>query len=182
MNHSNFEAREVDLQRSRVFGEIKKFNTACYLNQIEGEYILRTTGRYPKTINKLLIQRGEITLNSRRITDFKFNDGVLIWSGGSMECFSGRIQFISEPIAETIELFGESRSQDNEQYCVCYGALMANNRPIQYKGPEIPDWARVFLVDIVKENTKIGGVMLWWKWEKQNFLTRFANKMILNFN
>ncbi len=180
-NESNFTAYEVDLQRANFVNSIKKYNDCSSLEAIKGKYIIRTTGRYSKTINDLIISDKDIFINNIQITDHKLSNGVLTWSGGNMECFTGEITFVADPILSTTELFGKSRAEESNVFSKCYGSIVAKE-PYEYTGPVMPLWATHYLASIVSENTKKGGLMLWYKWEKHNFLTRLANKLVLTFN
>ena len=180
-SQSNFVAYEVDMQRSNFIELSNPYHNCSSLEMIKGEYILRTSGKYAKTINKLLITDQEMSINDIPIKDYKLSKGVLSWSGGNMECFTGEIMFVVDPILSTTEIFGKSKTIDATSFTKCYGSVLVKE-PYRYTGPEIPEWAGNHLASIVGNYSQKGGLMLWYKWEKHNFLTRLANRLVLNFN
>jgi hypothetical protein len=84
---------------------------------------------------------------------------------------------IVDPIIKTIELFGQSSRKDDNRPVKCYGSLVHHHAP-EYGGPKVPAWAEKHLTSIAYDNSKRGGLLLWHKWEKHHFTSKFVNKTI----
>ncbi|WP_222931354.1 hypothetical protein, partial [Xanthovirga aplysinae] len=80
-------------------------------------------------------------------------------------------------LINSIEFYGTFSSSEEYNGFKCYGSMELNKKP-KYHGPEIPEWAEDFLISIVYDNNKKGGLLLWHKWEKQNFTSRVVNVFI----
>ncbi|MBL4906738.1 MAG: hypothetical protein JKX94_04740 [Sneathiella sp.] len=177
---SNFVAFEVNPNRAKFLKKANTYFQSNSIKEVEGEYVLRTTGKYAKTVNKLLIRENNVLLNDTPIPEFEFDNGQLSWSGGTRECYSGKVSFLFDPILGSSELFGTSRTEESDTVVKCYGAS-TRKVSADYAGPEMPEWASAHLLSIVSENTAKGGLMYWHKWEKHSFATRIANKFVTKF-
>lgn len=177
---SNFTAYEVNPNRAKFLKKANTFYRSSSMKEIEGDYVIRTTGKYSKTVNKLCISDKRVHLNNIEIDDFDFDNGEFSWSGGTRECFSGKVSFLYDPILGSSELYGASRTEESNQFVKCYGSSRLQKTP-EYIGPDMPSWASSHLTTIIGENTEKGGLMYWHKWEKHSFATRIANKFVTNF-
>lgn len=169
-------AREVDPERgkfARVIGDCRKITD---LSQISGEYAVRTNGRFSKTVNRFEIGSEGLTINRKKADIFRFANGKLFWFGGNRGCFSGEVDFLTDPLFKTAELCGTSRSEAAEGVLKCYGSAVVKGAPA-YAGPTLPVWAGTHLAEIVRRNSAKGGLLLWHKWEKHNFTSAAVNRI-----
>lgn len=174
---NNFVAPEVDPQTSKFSDIVYQFKESSELNQIAGKYNLRTSGRFSKEVMELAIFPDTILICGKNVTNYSFEKGTLTWTGGEKSVFAGSIQFLKDPIGNTIEFFGESSSVDEAQKLKCYGSKQLYFAP-NYTGPDIPGWAEKYFSDILFQNAGKGGLMLWQKWEKQYFNAKVVNKYL----
>jgi hypothetical protein len=102
---------------------------------------------------------------------------VLAWSEGGSDYYSGEIRFLLDPILNSVELFGTVSPQNGQDSLKCHGSSMGEGDG-QYSGPKLPQWAETHLAAIVREHRASGGLLLWHKWEKQNYTSMVVNKVI----
>ena len=164
-----FVACEADPSRKHMTPKLSAFHFGNDAeNSIDGEYAVRTTGRFAREVTRFSIRDTAFFIDNQPVQDFELKDKTLGWSGGIKDCFSGQVSFLLDPIINSIELYGQSRSEDVADTFKCYGTRLADGNA-QYGGPPLPEWAQAHLVDITEANQDKGGLMLWHKWEKFNF-------------
>ncbi|AWF80534.1 hypothetical protein BTJ40_06765 [Microbulbifer sp. A4B17] len=174
----NFVADEVDPDRFNVAASTLEPRNTDTLPK--GNYSMRTSGRFSKIVNDLVISERGLTINQINIRDFSFEKGVINWSDGMPAYHQGSIMFLRDPIINSIEFFGTYTSSEEPGQFQCYGSSISDN-PSSYTGPfTIATWARPYLASIAQENSKKGGLMLWHKWEKHNFTSKVVNKYVAN--
>ncbi len=178
--NNNFVANEVDPEVKALSGLTIQLLGNSKIDDIYGNYVVRTSGRFAKDINYFTLTSSGLTINEKQAESFSYRLGKLSWSGGTKECYSGEVTFIIDPIIKTIELFGLSATKEEPGKPVkCYGSFLYTSTPM-YQGPKVPQWAGEYLATIAYVNSKRGGLLLWHKWEKHHFTSRFVNKTIAN--
>jgi Tetrapyrrole (Corrin/Porphyrin) Methylases len=173
---NNFIASEADPERKSLIEISIRLLNSDAIEDIYGNYAVRTNGRFAKDINHFEIKPSGLVINDTRVTEFKYKRGKLSWKGGTKECYAGDVTLIIDPIIKSIELFGQSFSKQGE-LVKCYGSSIFQQPP-KYNGPKVPGWAEGHLAAIAHDNSKRGGLLLWHKWEKHHFTSRLVNKTI----
>jgi len=174
---NNFIANEVDPERKTLIGLTTELFQNDTISDIYGNYAVRTSGLFAKDINHFIVSPSGLVINNRKAESFSYTKGKLSWSGGNKECYSGSVTLIVDPIIKTIELFGYSACKGDDRTVKCYGSSVYHDIP-DYCGPKLPAWAEKHLTSIAFDNSKRGGLLLWHKWEKHHFTSRFLNKTI----
>ncbi|MBU6953464.1 SAM-dependent methyltransferase [Hahella sp. HN01] len=174
---SAFVALEANPERKALSAQACSFNGCDGLGAIYGEYAVRTDGRFYRDINEFKVSEAGLTINQRVVPEFSFNRGTLRWRGGDKACYEGEATFLRDPIINSIELYGATRSHEEEGVFTCYGSSTSATTP-DYCGPTLPDWAARHLADIAHHNSPKGGLLLWHKWEKFNLTTFIVNRYL----
>jgi len=174
---NNFIANEVDPERKTLSGLTNQLFQSNTISDVYGEYVVRTSGRFAKDINYFKLSPLGLVVNDRKVDSFTYSRGKLSWTGGTKDCYAGAVTLIVDPIIKTIELFGHSACNEDGRMVKCYGSSVYQNLPI-YSGPKVPAWAEKHLTSIAYTNSKRGGLLLWHKWEKHHYTSKFVNKTI----
>ncbi len=177
--NNNFIAYDVDPERKTLGAESIKLYKENHIQEIYGNYAVRTNGRFSRTINAFNLSESGLEINQQKVASYNFENGKLSWTGGNKACYSGTVSLLVDPIIKSIELYGNSTSNEETGEFKCYGALQFNEKP-KYQGPKVPEWAESYLATIAYDNSKKGGLLFWHKWEKQNFTSMVMNKYISN--
>jgi hypothetical protein len=164
---TTFVAYEVDPQRKKL---------APTLTKILGCRALADTGRHARTVNALSIDNASVRFNGREVDAHRFEAGRLTWRGGDREVHEGEVLFVPDPITDSLELYGTSKSASSDASCGCYGARIESRDAHDYQGPALPAWAATHLVSIVRHHAPTGGLMLWHRWEKHAFTSAVVNR------
>ena len=129
-------------------------------SRIAGAYVLRTP----------LARRARIVTVDA--------DGSLTWTDGPARLFDGRLQFVTNPITQTVECFGWSRARDGRP-AACYGsALETSNQSADLSGSTVPGWLLETLRRICADAQPKGGLLLWHKWEKHALTSHAINRVV----
>jgi len=176
--NNNFVGIEVKPDRKRLLYIANKFYNSSDISEVYGTYTVKIKGRHAKNTNSFVISKDNFIINNTKVKNFSFKMGHLSWSGGDKEYFSGKIAFLVDPISQSIEVYGISKSEYQENNLMCYGLSIQGNKKSEYLGPEMPKWASEYLCSIVEENSKSGGLLLWHKWEKANYTALVLNKIL----
>ncbi|WP_135079546.1 SAM-dependent methyltransferase [Terasakiella sp. SH-1] len=161
-----FYASQVNPQRKDVLPRLLDFIGSTQLDQISGEYVLRSNGRFANTLTAASISPEHMQIDGQDVDWFKITGNVLKWSGGTRDFYSGEISFILDPIIGSVELYGQCRAKEEEETQLkCYGSRTSFLAG-EYGGPALPEWAQSSLMKISQDNLSKGGLMLWNKWEK----------------
>ncbi len=163
-----FVASEVDPARKLLSPKLITFYHSLDTKMLYGTYAVRASGRFVKEVIFVSLSKEAFSIDGQRVDSFTFNGPTLSWRGGIKSCFSGRLNFLIDPIAHSVEAYGQTQSNDEPGQFKCYGTRLSEAE-VQYGGPPMPDWAQAYLLQIVKENETKGGLMLWHKWEKYSF-------------
>jgi hypothetical protein len=174
---NNFIANEVDPERKTLSGLTTELFKNDSVSDIYGNYAVRTSGLFAKDINYFTLSPSGLVINNRKVDSFNYARGKLSWTGGNKGCYSGSVTLIVDPIIKTIEMFGFSTCKGDDRTVKCYGSLVYHHIP-DYCGPKVPAWAQKHLTLIAYDNSKRGGLLLWHKWEKHHFTSKFVNKTI----
>lgn len=177
--NNNFIAYETDTDRKNILPQTLSLYQSSNPADIYGRYVVRTNGRFARTANDFIISEKGLEINGTPITSWTFSKGKLTWSGGTRECYGGSVYLLTDPIINSIELFGSSYASDDPAALKCYGAQVFDQQPA-YQGPAVPEWAAVHLAAIAFENSRKGGLLFWHKWEKQQYTCMAINKYISN--
>jgi hypothetical protein len=178
---SSFSAYEVDPDRESLFGEVTKFAKIRDLAEIPKEYAIKLNGQANGKVCVLQLSSQGLTIDGEALQQERFSNGVLSWDGGPRIYRAGEIRFLLDPILRTVELFGVVSLGDRHEAVKCYGSsLVAGDAG--YSGPTIPAWAQEHLAGIVRHHSAHGGLMLWHRWEQQNYTSRFVNTVISRLN
>ncbi|ABC29919.1 conserved hypothetical protein [Hahella chejuensis KCTC 2396] len=172
-----FVAAEANPERKALSARACGFSECDDLRAVYGEYAVRTDGRFHRDINQFTLSETGLTINQRSVPEFSFSNGALRWRGGDKACHQGEATFLRDPIINTIELYGVTRSNEEDGAFTCYGSSIVQTPPA-YCGPSLPDWAAGYVADIVYRNSSKGGLLLWHKWEKFNLTTLIVNRYL----
>jgi hypothetical protein len=173
---NNVMAEEIDPERESLLGKVKRFYQTNDFTQVSGEYVVRTNGKFAANMGRFSINGG-LAINNQAVAAYRFANGVLSWSEGESNFQSGEVRFLLDPILNSVELFGTVSPQNGPASLKCYGSSMAEGNE-GYSGPKLPQWAETHLAAIVREHRASGGLLLWHKWEKQNYTSMVVNKVI----
>jgi hypothetical protein len=175
---NNFTADEIDPERKSLLPVATRLLTSNDLADVAGQYTVRTSGG---AVQRFAIAKDEFTINNQAAPVRHFADGMLSWSGGKGRCASGKIRFLVDPIVNSVELVGTAEAEGSGRAEPCYGsATVDENAP--YGGPKMPPWAAAHIAGIVRGNSAQGGLLLWHKWEKQNYTSMVVNKVVSKLN
>ena len=177
---NNFTAGEIDPERESLLGRVNQFCKTGDFSRMFGEYTVRTSGDRPGTVARFRINGG-FAIDDKVVETYWFADGVLSWSEGDGNYHSGKIRFLLDPILNSVELFGTVSSKDEEHSLNCHGSSLVEEDG-RYFGPKMPGWAKAHLAGIVRKHSATGGLLLWHKWEKQNYTSMVVNKMLLKLS
>lgn len=172
--HHNFQAIEANPASNTFLPLATSLANSNDLKQIEGTYTVRNDGIFSKELMTFKIDNKSLLINDISVEKFQFTDGSLSWKGGSKGCYEGSLTFLIDPIANSIEAFGQSHSAESLTRLQCYGARLIE-APRVYSGPDIPEWAKPYLLDIAMRYIPQGGLLLWHKWEKYFFTAKVVN-------
>jgi len=175
---NNFTADEIDPERKALLPTATRLLTSNDLADVSGQYTLRTSGG---VVSRFGIAKSEVTINNQSVADRHFADGTLCWSGGNGKCYSGKIRFLVDPILNCVELVGTVEGQGGACAEQCYGSSTVAENAL-YSGPKMPAWAAAHIAGIVRGNSARGGLLLWHKWEKQNYTSMVVNKLVSKLN
>ncbi|MCG1056051.1 hypothetical protein KQH49_14450 [Mycetohabitans sp. B5] len=133
-----------------------------------GSFILRSNGRFTRVPTPMVLADDRLIIAGKPIPVFELSSDSLIWSEGTRDFYSGNIRFLRDPVAGSIEIYGECRSQEEAIPLRCYGARQPGNEdpPLAYDGPPLPGAASKHLATLANAALSTGGLMLWHKWEK----------------
>jgi hypothetical protein len=177
-----FVAAEVNPGRAALAPRLAEFRRSLDLSAISGDYALRASGRFSREVMRLSISLETMSIDGQPVSAFRLEQGGLVWTGGQKSCFSGRLEFLHEPIAGGVDLYGQTQSNDEPGTFKCYGTRLvdhaAQGGAADYHGPPLPDWAAAQLMRIVSDSAASGGLMLWHKWEKYNFTSLAVCKYV----
>lgn len=177
-SNNNFIANEADPEIKALSNLSTRLLGSSSIIDVYGSYAVRTSGRFAKEVNYFTLSASGLTINEKLVEQFTYSHGKLSWVGGNKECYTGEVNFIIDPIIHTTELFGQSCTKEELSKPVkCYGSFLYAEMP-EYQGPKVPQWAGKHLAAIAYDNSKLGGLLLWHKWEKHHFTSRFVNKTI----
>jgi hypothetical protein len=174
--HNNVTAEEIDPERESLLGKVKRFYQTNDFARVSGEYVVRTSGKFAANVGRFRIEGG-LTINNQAVAACRFANGVLSWSGGDSNFYSGEVRFLLDPILNSVELFGTVSPQNGQGSLKCYGSSVGEGYG-EYSGPKLPQWAETHLATIVRKHRASGGILLWHKWEKQNYTSMVVNKVI----
>jgi hypothetical protein len=173
---NNFTADEINPERESLLATVKEFFRTGDFARVTGEYAVRTSGKSAGSVDRFSINGG-FTINNKVVEAYRFAKGVLSWSEGDSNYYSGEIRFLPDPILNSIELFGTASAQHGVGALKCYGSSVIEGDG-RYSGPKMPDWAASQLAGIVRKHSAEGGLLLWHKWEKQNYTSMVVNKVV----
>jgi hypothetical protein len=171
---SNFTADEVDPERKSLLPIATRLLTSNALADVSGQYLVRTAGG---GVSRFRIATSELTINNQPIPVCELLNGTLRWTGGNGNCYAGTIRFLVDPIVNTVELVGTAEGQGGGRAQHCYGSCAAAE-DAPYCGPRMPAWAASHMAGIVRRHSAHGGLLLWHKWEKQNYTSMVVNKLV----
>jgi Tetrapyrrole (Corrin/Porphyrin) Methylases len=173
---NNFTADEIDPERESLAARVKRFCRTNDFTRMSGEYIVRISGQFPGSVDRFSINGG-LAINNKAVEAYRFANGVLSWSKGDSNCYSGEIRFLLDPILNSVELFGTVSPEHGQSSLKCQGSSVVEGEG-QYFGPQVPAWAETHLAGIVRKHSANGGLLLWHKWEKQNYTSMVVNKLV----
>lgn len=159
-------ATEIDPQRQQL---------ARRAAALSGEYVMRTKGA-PGRTDVLQVEDEKLAINGRAVKHARLENQSLFWRDGEADLVSGEIQFLYEPILDSVELIGTVSPAHDGARCPCYGSAVSAG--VRYAGPNVPEWAQAHLKSIVQRHRATGGLLLWHRWEKQNYTTIAVNRLI----
>jgi hypothetical protein len=159
-------ATEIDPQRQEL---------ARRAAALSGEYVVRTKGK-PARTDVLEVKDQRLAINGRAVKDPQFENQSLFWRDGEADLVSGEIHFLYEPILDSVELLGTVSVAFDKGDCPCYGSAVSE--AVRYAGPNVPEWAQAHLKSIVQRHRATGGLLLWHRWEKQNYTSMAVNRLI----
>ncbi len=174
---NNFTADEIDPERKSLFGVVGSLCQSDDFSRVSGEYAVRTGRRSSGQVNRFRIAASGFTINDKAVEVSRFANGTLSWSGGNGNCYSGDVRFLVDPILNSVELVGTAAVEGEESRQPCCGSSMVEEDG-PYFGPKMPQWATAHLAGIVRKNSAQGGLLLWHKWEKQNYTSMVVNKVV----
>ena len=154
-------------------------------SRLHGRYALRRTGRFARTVFDLTIGPDGVAIDGLPVA-VVIEGTRLTWTGGTGPCAEGSVAFVPEPILGSVELYGTTRSIDDDGPVGCFGARQADdadetdeadgweadNSAIQW----LPPQALRDLITIVQGTRATGGLLLWQKWEKFSFTNTTVSK------
>lgn len=171
---SIFTADAVDPQANIISERISVF-----AEQRFGTFVLRSSGRFSRVPIIMTLSEKQLTLAGETITTFTLSADALVWSGGTGDFYAADIRFLRDPVAGSIEIYGECRSQEETTPLRCYGARQADaDTPALYDGPSLPSNASKYLLALSNDALKSGGLMLWHKWEKNHLTSLIIAKYL----
>lgn len=177
--HSSFTAAEVDPERDSLFEEVKRFCKSDDLAAMPSEYAVRIGGQ--SSINVFQISKQSFLIDGKPAQSWRFGNGVFGWEGGHGIYRAGEIRFLPDPILRSVELFGTVSPGDGAGVLKCYGSSLPG-ADVSYAGPSMPEWAQWHLAEIVRRHSAQGGLLLWHRWEKQNYTSTFVNTVVSKLN
>lgn len=143
--------------------------------ELSGQYVVRTKSK-PARTDLLLVEDEKLAINGRAVKNARLANQTLCWRDGEAELVSGELHFLYEPILDSVELLGTVSPAHDQAACPCYGsAVSAGHR---CAGLDVPEWARIHLESIVRRHRESGGLLLWHRWEKQNYTSMVVNRLI----
>jgi Tetrapyrrole (Corrin/Porphyrin) Methylases len=178
---SGFTAAEVDPERAPMFEEVKRFCKTGELAQMYAEYAVRIGGHAGRQADAFQISKQGLAIDGEPVQSWDFANGVLTWDGGRGVYRAGEIRFLLDPILRSVELFGRVSPADGADALKCYGSSLLGGDGA-YSGPAMPPWAQTHLAEIVRRHSAHGGLMLWHRWEQQNYTSRIVNTVVSRIN
>jgi hypothetical protein len=174
---NNFIADEIDPERKSLLPIAARLLTSNDLNDVSGQYTVRAARG---AVSRFRIGKSEFTINEQVVPVYHLHNGTLSWSSGNANFHSGKIRFLVDPILNAIEVVGTVQPQEgaSEQ---CYGSSTVP-KDAQYSGPKMPAWAASHTAAIVRTTSPHGGLLLWHKWEKQNYTSMVVSKLVSKLN
>ncbi|MBV6829924.1 SAM-dependent methyltransferase [Xanthomonas euvesicatoria] len=145
-----------------------------------GSFVIRSNGRFNRVSTALELTETGLSLASEPVSSFSLAGDRLTWLGGTRDFDSGEIRFLRDPIAGTVELYGECRSREEATPLRCYGARQPELQDpvLGYEGPVLPGGAGAHLRAISRAALPHGGLMLWHKWEKAHLASLTVAKVL----
>jgi hypothetical protein len=174
---SAFSAYEVDPDRESLFGEVTKLGKIRDLAEMPNEYAIKLNGPANGKVAVFQTAPQGLTIDGEALHQWRFSNGVLSWDGGPRIYRAGEIRFLLDPILRTVELLGVVSVGDRREALKCYGSSLVNGDG-GYAGPTMPVWAQAHLAGIVRYHSAYGGLLLWHRWEQQNYTSTFVNTVI----
>jgi hypothetical protein len=173
---NNFTAYEIDPERALLAARVRSFCGTNDFSRMSGEYTVRTSGQLPGGIARFSINGG-LAINDKAVEAYRFANGVLSWSEGDGNYYSGELRFVLDPILNSVELFGTVSPAREQGGMKCQGSSVVEAER-RYCGPKVPAWAESHLAGIVRKHNASGGLLLWHRWEKQNYTSMVVNKLV----
>lgn len=170
-----FIAESADPQSRLIFGR-----TSASPSTLLGDYLLRSNGRFSRVATSMTLTTDMLLIDGVSVANFNLSHNFLSWTGGVKDYFYGSVNFIRDPIAGSIEVYGSCINQGVKSELRCYGARQLNysEPPPIYDGPSLTDNTEQCLLEIANSARKSGGVMLWHKWEKAHFTSMTVGKLL----
>ncbi|WP_223272817.1 hypothetical protein [Serratia quinivorans] len=170
-----FIAESADPQSRLIFGR-----TSASPSTLLGDYLLRSNGRFSRVVTSMTLTTDMLLIDGVSVANFNLSHNCLSWTGGVKDYFYGSVNFIRDPIAGSIEIYGSCINQGVKSELRCYGARQLNysEPPPIYDGPSLTENTEQCLLEIANSARKSGGVMLWHKWEKAHFTSMTVGKLL----
>jgi hypothetical protein len=145
-----------------------------------GSFVIRSNGRFRRISTPLVLAEGALTIAGEPVSAFELSSDRLTWSGGTRDFHAGEIRFLRDPVAGTVEIYGECQSKEEATPLRCYGARRPGpeDPPAAYDGPAMPGASAEHLVAISQAALGTGGLMLWHKWEKAHLTSLTVAKVL----
>jgi hypothetical protein len=87
---------------------------------------------------------------------------------------------VPEPISGSVEFYGTTRSADDPGPVTCFGARLEDGPPGMAPGaapvPLLPPVAQESLQAVIAGASRVGGLLLWHKWEKSSFTNSVVSR------
>jgi hypothetical protein len=149
--------------------------------RLRGRYALRRTGRFARTLFDLTIGPAGVLIDGRPVAA-AIQGTRLTWTGLAGPWAEGSVAFVPEPVLGSVELYGTTRSADDQAPVACFGARLADDEEPgraeadSSKIQSLPPAALRELTSVVRSARPTGGLLLWQKWEKFSFTNVTVSK------
>lgn len=172
-----FVAREADPGRSGLLPWLGAFRTSGDTGWLQGEYALRSNGRFRREVMPLSIAGERVAIAGHPVEMARIEGDRLCWRGGAKDWWAGQVTFLPDPLSGAVELFGSCWSELEPAPIKCHGARRQPGQPAG-SGLPLPPWALRQVGNVAASYLERGGLQLWHRWEKASFTNSILNTLV----